>query len=688
MFFRLSLLTLLMSLLAACGGTSGTEGENQSYNPHTFSLSGNELACIEFTAYSQADEYQIQSLGGTEGFCSQSDTLGSCHQYSNEYSYTFNTIYYKNAAGAISVQALKSACEQVQGSFTSFDPDANTGGPSDDIIERTYIVQQDSIACTEYLSSTLAGQGQIVGIGGVEGRCSRDLSLGTCQRMPSGDISTINTVYYRDEAGLRTAESLVPGCDHIQGTFINAETGPGNVPSEPASLNNLDTDADGFTDVIEAEYGTDALDRMSTPVALLNNIVDFTDDNDGDGFSDEMEIWLSTDPNIFDQSPVDEDGNFIPDGFDTDVDVIKPRLLAFDMPNSIVIETGSETVNFNLTVADNLSGVGRIDIVMISSTRQTISVSKYGDALGNKVHALSLNSSAFGEFSEAGVWAVDYIRIEDVAGNYKEYKSSDLQVLSLKSSIDVENINSDVVPPVLSEFSIVDDSITILTGQESVSFNVTVTDNYSGFGRVDIIFISPTGKLISATDYTSFLGQSSSTLTLTSSKLGLYAEAGSWTIKRVSIEDLAGNQKHFYAADFGDLSFESELIIHNDNSDLVAPILSDFSVVEESIDIVSGQETVSFNLTVVDSVSGVGRIDILLKGPTGQAVYVSKYGDTLGQSSHTLTLESSEFGEFAITGTWTIEYVRVEDIAGNNNEYSSMALNDLAFDNDVVVSNL
>lgn len=833
MFLRISFLLLLSSLLAACGASSDTADENQPYSSRTFSLSLNELTCIQFTAYSQRDQDQIQSLGGVDETCSQAESLGSCQQSATEYGYTFNTIYYKNATNSNTVQSLRNACEQAQGSFTFTDPDANTGGSSENVIERTYItqqnsiacteqtsatllgqnqivsvggvegscslegylgvcqqaaggelsaintvyyadeaglrtaeslvsgcehiggsfifadpatntgptepevivertyiVQQDTIACTEYTSSTLAGQNQITNIGGIEGSCSRSMSLGTCQRFPAGEINTINKVYYPDEAGLRTAESLVPGCEHIAGVFIYADnttppdtsapilsevtaigtvstytpsysfisskagtitylgacssntssamegtntvtfntlaagfydncrilvhdnagnisaelilsaftindsTGPslsnistigrsyinnptltfisdeagmlgwagscssgelnflsglnhielaplnagtyddcfitaydvqGN-PAEAISLATftiviLDADGDGFSDFVEAEYGTDANDKNSTPVAELENPVDFSDDNDSDGFSDAIEIWLDSNPNNIAQSPIDENGDSVPDGFDPNTDTLAPRILAFDMPDNLVIDAGNESVAFNLTLADNLSGVARVSITLRHSTWQTVSVTAYGAAFGNKIHALSLDSSKFNQFSAAGKWELYDVSVEDISGNYKTYYLDELKALGLQTSIQIENIKSDIVQPSLTDFSIIEDSITILSGQETVSFNLTVTDSLSGFGRADIVLKNAAGNTVYISEYESLLGQSSATLTLTSSEFGLDAEAGSWTIDAVNIEDSAGNFKRYTAMDLNQLMFENSVLV-------------------------------------------------------------------------------------------------------------------------------
>lgn len=842
----------------ACGASSGSESDgSQVYSSRTFYISGNELACVEYTAQSEADQTQIELMGAIPGSCSQSMVLGTCEQSSTNQSYTSKTIYYSDDSGLRTVQSLKEGCEYIQGVFTLGEAGSNDSSSS--IVERTYIIQNNDIACTEHISSTQIGQSQIVAIGGIEGSCSRLMSLGVCQQSLIGEINSINTVYYADDAGLRTAESLVSGCEHIQGNFIfsddgevskdttapllteelaigtadtytpsysfnSTETGTiiyagqclssttlansgtntvifnplaagvyanctiqvqddaGNQSSvlnissftisdttgpavsqlsaieksyikQPVisftsneagtihwagscssaettvvlGLNNielmqldagvyddcsfiindtagnsseiisialfsiviLDTDADGFTDFVETEYGSDALDENSTPIDLLLNIVDFSDDNDNDGFSDEIEAWLDTDPNNTDKAPEDQDGDFIPDGFNINSDDLAPRLLAFAIatPN-ITIETGNEVVSFYLTVVDDVSGVDRVEILLTGPTGQTVYLSEYGSSLGNKLHALSVKSSEFGEFAEAGAWRINYVRLADIAANYKEYNSTALETLGFEANIVVENEKSDLEPPVLNDFSIVEESIEIVTGQETVLFNLTVTDSVSGVDRVDLVLESPTGQTVYLSKYGPSLGQNSHTLLLESSEFGSFSEEGTWFIRYVNLADIAGNSKRYSSSDLTDLAFESNITIQNEQSDITPPTLNAFSIVEETVEILTGSETVSFNMTVADTSSGVDRIEVVLKGSTGQTVYLSEYGSSLGQNSHTVILESSEFGEFAEAGIWTIEYVRLTDVAGNYKQYSSSDLNVLTFEKEIEIINL
>ena len=120
---------------------------------------------------------------------------------------------------------------------------------------------------------------------------------------------------------------------------------------------DADDDGDGYTDVLEAEYGTDPLDKTSTPAdldgdgvpdvedpdmdgdgvenaadAFPANAAEWADadadgtgdnadlDDDGDGYPDALELEYGTDPLDGESMPEDLDGDGIPDGEDLDVD--------------------------------------------------------------------------------------------------------------------------------------------------------------------------------------------------------------------------------------------------------------------------------------------------------------------------------------------------------------------------------
>ena len=850
MFLRLFLITLLMSFLTACGGAA-SEGGDSSYDPRTFNLSANELACTEFKAYSQADQDHILSQGGVEGFCSQSEVLGTCQQSSYEYSYSYNTIYYKNSTNTNLAQSLKNACEQAQGSFTFADSDANTGGSSENVIERTYITLQDTIACTEQTSATLLGQNQIVSVGGVEGSCSLEGYLGICQQTAGGELSAINTVYYADEAGLRTADSLVPECEHIGGIFVYADnpTPPdtfapilsevtaigtvstytpsytfssseagtisyigactsnniiavegtnsvtfsvleagfydncrilvqdssGNTSSELnvsgftvndisgpilsnvsnigisyinnpvltftsseagtlgwggscsskvvsiiegvnrielVSLNSgdyddcslraydnntnpgesiliapftvivFDTDGDGFTDFVEQEYGTDPLDEYSTTIGISSNTVDFTDDNDKDGFSDELEIWLNTDPNNSEDAPLDLDNNLIPDGFDSNSDILPPKILAFKMSETEIDIAEQTTISYSFTVVDNLSGLSDLSIELTSPSGQR-NIKSIPPGLGKNVYDFHLTSSEFEPFSEAGVWVVKSVFLKDKARNWHFYTTEELNDFGFNTQILVKNDNSDVQAPLLENFSITQSNLDVSSGTAKLEYHLTTLDDISGLNNISIDIRSPSGQSNSISSR-GYIGNHH-TLVINGNAFGRYSEAGTWSVYAVALQDNADNYHYYHTSELEQLGFDTQVTIINQNSDTEAPVLENFSINVSQLNISSGNASFNYDLIASDNSSGISYIDIDLESPSGQmkSVFISY----LGGKNYTLSRSSGIFGEFAETGIWKVKSVLMVDEANNYYNYTNTKLSELGFSSQIMITN-
>ncbi len=88
-----------------------------------------------------------------------------------------------------------------------------------------------------------------------------------------------------------------------------------------------------------------------------------------------------------------------------------------------------------------------------------------------------------------------------------------------------------------------------------------MTDSLSGFGRADIVLKNAAGNTVYVHEYESLQGQNPATLNLISSEFGLDAEAGSWTIGYVRLEDSAGNYKRYTAMDLYELMFENSVLV-------------------------------------------------------------------------------------------------------------------------------
>lgn len=778
--FMVSRFFLILSILAmiACGSDSSEESD-VSFSPEPFARQNTPEMCIEYTPSSQLEQDQLQSQNWYSGTCSRSNYLGVCEQQYEGSKFFVAVVYYQDDTGLLTTHMLSQNCLVVQGNFIEGDL-ANVND-----VTRTFIMQDNAIACTEYIGDTQASHLHIELSGGIEGVCSRDQALGVCEQPDTAIGIRSNTIYYPNEAGPSTVESLVIGCEHLNGTFIygpdrivpvpDPVSGPvvdpnpipdvtapvlsevttvgrtfdltpsytfssteagriiwmqGSCTSETilvvAGVNvielstltageyshceftvednsgnqstslilshftvvTLDSDFDGFADFVEVEYETNPLDATSNPMGILANAVDFSDDNDSDGFSDELEAWYHTDLNHAGSKPEDLNGDLVPDGFDSNHDTDAPKLLGFDIVESVIdIQTGNETVTFNLTVVDDISGIERVEVYLISPSGQFVASVLSGKSFTDLIHGFSMQSRSFGEFSEAGTWTIGRVFVMDRMGNHRTYRLEDLETLGNSSQVVVNNAASDSQAPSISAFNLVESELTIETGKEMLTFDLTVTDDISGMSVVEVTLRSPSGQTISAGLYGSSLGGLVHNLSLRSVEFGEFSEAGIWSIYNVSVGDVAGNTKAYWPEDLNVLTDSTQIVISNASSDTQAAGISAFNIIENEITIETGLEEVTFDLMVTDDISGVGYVHVSLRSPSGLLIGATSYGRSLGGLTHSLSMQSTTFGEFAEEGIWLIDSVFIYDMAGNYNSYSLMRLEALGFDTRITVIN-
>lgn len=564
---KLLTLFLITVMLSACGGGASSGGDDDNRNTYqatTYVLQLNNLQCNEFFANSETEQNNLISAGAYPGICTTENTLGSCSLYSQEYSAQIKVVYYPDDQGLITGEALQQACNSAGGSFES----GTVVLP--DPVEKTYVIQNSDLACTEQTTALAVRQSLIESSGGVEGSCSRSNALGVCVTGLSSEDLVVKTIYYPDSAGLRKVEDLVEGCEHIGGSFIYgtdiSEPTPEPNP-DPEPVINMDVDKDGFADFIEVEYGTDPVDALSTPVTLLSNEVDFSDDNDSDGFSDHIEAWFYSDPNHPASKPIDVNQDFVPDGYDSSVDADAPRLIGFDIAqDDLTIEDGLSYLTFNLTVIDDQSGIESLGIYMRSHNGHSVFSSLHTNDLNGNVHALSVPSSNFSQYAESGEWLIDYVVIYDNEGNSVNYNSADLQKHGFSYKTQIENLNPDLLAPTLDSFSFSDSEINIETGRESIVFNIEVSDDLSGLDSIGVYLRSPGGQSVWSSLYDQDLGGRNHILSMRASEFGLDAEDGIWEIDYIVLYDEAGNSNTLSATVLEQNGYPSTIVVNNQTS--------------------------------------------------------------------------------------------------------------------------
>ena len=96
--------------------------------------------------------------------------------------------------------------------------------------------------------------------------------------------------------------------------------------------------------------------------------------------------------------------------------------------------------------------------------------------------------------------------------------------------------------------------------------------------------------------------------------------------------------------------------------------MNNFSLSIEGDDVASGSAYMHYDIDISDDLSGIGYVNITLESPSGQSITVSQLSG-LGDTVHSLSLDSEFFDQYAEEGDWTINYIVLKDNAGNSSEF-------------------
>lgn len=640
------LLPLLILSLAACGG-SGEEG-GSGFNPQPYMLQNSNQMCLEYTPSTQDEQSQLQAQGWYPGSCSRSNSLGAC-----EYSYEGNgfyvsSIYYQDATGLLTADLVRQNCEMSQGRFNEGSTDTSND------VTRTYIMQSNSLSCLEYIGDTQASHNLIEASGGAEGVCSREQALGVCDKPDNGIGFRSKTIYYPGETGLMTADDFVDGCENIGGTFIYGSDGV-----EPTPDPNLDPTPDVTAPVLLEVTG-------------IGSTIDLSPSYEFNSTESGQITWMQGSCTS-EAIAVVEGNNLIELSALTSGEYFNCEFIVTDNAGN-----QSEPLilsSFSIITPDS-DYDGFADFVEIEYETDPLDAASNPMAILANVVDFTDDNDTDGFSDELEAW---YYTDPNHAGS----KPVDLNGDFVPDDFDV---SSDTDAPKLLGFDIYEDVIDIQTGEEKVRLNLTLMDDISGIKQVYIQFHSSNQQSVYAFMDISARNGNVHSLSLESSSFGEFAEAGTWTIAYISIDDVAGNSSRYDSYQLSELGFDTQVVVSNLNSDNQDPELNSFSISESEIDIETGLETVSFTLSTSDDLSGIAQIYIQLQGLNGDSVYSVLYSDSLGGNIHNVSMESSVFGVSPEEGVWSIAYITIEDTAGNNARFDSAQLSELGFDSTVLIS--
>ncbi len=238
---------------------------------------------------------------------------------------------------------------------------------------------------------------------------------------------------------------------------------------------------------------------------------------------------------------------------------------------------------------------------------------------------------------------------------------------------------SDDTPPVLQSFSFTPTSVDVTSGQQSVTVTTTATDDLSGVAYGYALFFSPSGRKSISTSFSPTSGTDPNNSTLTGTLyIPQFSEAGDWKLAQVSVFDKIGNRQNYYWSQWGfsapdfplPSGIQDTLDVESPGEDATPPVLQSFSFTPSSVDVTSGQQSVTVTTTATDDLSGVAYGYALFFSPSGRKSISTSFSPTSGTDPNNSTLTGTLYiPQFSEAGDWKLAQVSVFDKIGNRQNY-------------------
>lgn len=369
-------------------------------------------------------------------------------------------------------------------------------------------------------------------------------------------------------------------------------------------------------------------------------------------------------------------------------DTAPPVLVSFTFtPAAVNTTTSSATVTATAQITDNLSGVAYAAAEFYSPE----GIQRFGCVFslisGTNLNGTYQCTGTIQAYSEAGTWYVDYVYVEDNAGNQQYYYTSDLQSLGFPTNLQVTS-NPDTTPPVLTNFIFSPTSVNTTYGPATITVTAQATDNLSGVQSLGPLFLGPSGggierfgcnmTLISGTDLD---GTFQCVATIDA-----YSAPGTWTVSYMYVEDNIENEQIYYTSQLQAMGFPTQLQVTS-NPDTTPPVVTSFSFTPTVVNTTTGSATVTVTAQITDNLSGVGGdgAGVLFLSPSGTQRFGCNMTLISGTDLNGTWQCTATAAAFSEAGTWTVSYVFAYDNVGNEQLYYSSQLQSLGFPVQLVV---
>ena len=239
---------------------------------------------------------------------------------------------------------------------------------------------------------------------------------------------------------------------------------------------------------------------------------------------------------------------------------------------------------------------------------------------------------------------------------------------------------SDTSPPHLTAFSFAPNAVDVTNGPQNVTVTATVTDNLAGTCCVWVQFVSPSGTQRQPLNF-AFLsrisGDALNGVYRATFQMPQFSEAGTWKISSVQLRDNTGNHSVLTAANLLSLGLPIDLAVTS-VPDTMPPGIANIALSPAIIDTSAGPQDVTFDLNLTDDVSGVhDQISMAVISPSGrqqQFLFGSDFTMTSGDALNGVWQVTRSIPRYSEAGLWSIQYVQLLDLAGNQTFFDTADL--------------
>ena len=255
-------------------------------------------------------------------------------------------------------------------------------------------------------------------------------------------------------------------------------------------------------------------------------------------------------------------------------DATPPVLRAFIFePSTTDVTTGYDTVVFTMRITDNRAGVGMPEwpgaLMLAGPTLKhsiRVGFSATERVSGDESDGIYEVSVPILQFSETGVWTVEFVGLQDNVGNMAFYSSTDLKAKGFPAEF--TTVEPETNPPVLANFSLTPTKVDTSQWPRTITMKARIVDDAAGLGGEPsqswltiasrVVFASPSTNE-SVTAHFSYryrvLGDALDGVYEVNLTIPKGAELGTWTVQDFTLVDAYGNMGTLTAPDLTEAGF-------------------------------------------------------------------------------------------------------------------------------------